>query len=329
MRARSPTGAVTADLPPAVFLMGPTAAGKTDLAVELVDRLPLDIVSVDSAMVYRGMDVGTAKPDAALLARAPHRLIDICDPADAYSAARFRADALQAMAEITAAGRVPLLVGGTMLYFRALEQGLAELPRADPGLRARLAQEARLFGLDHLHRRLAAVDPVAAARIHPNDPQRIQRALEVWELTGRPLSVQQAAGEARLPYRPVKLVLAPADRHALDEPIARRLGLMLERGLEAEVRALLARGDLAPDLPSLRSVGYRQMVHYLLGEWDHPTMVERAVNATRQLAKRQYTWLRAEREAVWLTGDAAGALAQALKRLAGVASSCNVPEWPA
>jgi tRNA dimethylallyltransferase len=320
MRARPTAGAVTADLPPAVFLMGPTAAGKTDLAVELVDRLPLDIISVDSAMVYRGMDVGTAKPDAALLARAPHRLIDICDPAEAYSAARFRADALQAMAEITAAGRVPLLVGGTMLYFRALTQGLAELPRADPGLRARLAQEARLFGLGHLHRRLAAVDPAAAARIHPNDPQRIQRALEVWELTGRPLSVQQAAGEARLPYRPVKLVRAPTDRHALDEPIARRFGLMLQRGLEAEVRALLARGDLAPDLPSLRSVGYRQMVLYLLGEWDHATMVERAVNATRQLAKRQYTWLRAEREAAWVVGDAAGALAQALKMLAGVAN---------
>ena len=312
---------MTAELPVAVFLMGPTAAGKTDLAVELVGRLPLEIVSVDSALVYRGMDIGTAKPDAQLLARAPHRLIDICDPAEAYSAARFREDALQAMAEITGVGRVPLLVGGTMLYFRALERGLADLPHADPGLRGRLAQEARLFGLAHLHRRLSDVDPVAASRIHPNDPQRIQRALEVWELTGRPLSAHQAAGEGpALPYRVIKLVRAAADRNVLHEPIARRFRAMLDRGFEDEVRGLLARGDLAPDLPSLRSVGYRQMVRHLLGEYDFPTMVERAVHATRQLAKRQYTWLRTEREAVWLVDDAVGAAAQALKMLAGAAS---------
>jgi tRNA dimethylallyltransferase len=299
--------------------MGPTAAGKTDLAVELVGRLPLEIVSVDSAMVYRGMDIGTAKPDADLLARAPHRLVDICDPGEAYSAARFREDALAAMAEITDSGRVPLLVGGTMLYFRALQQGLADLPQADPGVRRRLAQEAQLFGLAHLHRRLAGVDPIAASRIHPNDPQRIQRALEVWELTGRPLSAHQAAGEGRgLPYRPIKLVRAPADRDALHEPIARRFQAMLDRGFEAEVRGLLARGDLAPDLPSLRCVGYRQMVRHLLGEYDRPTMIDRAVHSTRQLAKRQYTWLRVEREAVWLADAAAEALAQALKMLAGV-----------
>jgi tRNA dimethylallyltransferase len=310
-----------ADLPAAVFLVGPTAAGKTDLAVELVGRLPLEIVSVDSAMVYRGMDIGTAKPDAELLARAPHRLVDVCDPAEAYSAARFREDALAAMAEITAAGRVPLLVGGTMLYFRALERGLAELPQADPGVRARLAREAQLFGLEHLHRRLATVDPVAASRIHPHDPQRIQRALEVWELTGRPLSAHQAAGDGGgLPYRVLKLVRAPADRSALHERIARRFQSMLERGFESEVRGLLARGDLAPDLPSLRSVGYRQMVRHLLGEYDFPTMVERAVHATRQLAKRQYTWLRGEREAVWLVDEARGAVAHALKILAGVAT---------
>jgi tRNA dimethylallyltransferase len=300
--------------------MGPTAAGKTDLAVALVERLPLAIVSVDSAMVYRDMDIGTAKPDAATLARAPHRLIDICDPSDAYSAGRFRADALREIDDILAAGRVPLLVGGTGLYFRALESGLSDLPAADRAVRARLAAEALLFGWAHLHRRLAEVDPPAAARIHPNDPQRIQRALEVWELTGRPMSSLQAEPGEALPHRVVKLVRAPAQREELRERIARRFDAMLAAGFEAEVQRLLDRGDLAPDMPSLRSVGYRQMVGYLLGEHDRPTMVTRAVQATVQYAKRQMTWLRAEQGATWLPEDRLAALDSALKIVAPIAT---------
>jgi tRNA dimethylallyltransferase len=300
--------------------MGPTAAGKTDLAVGLVERLPLEIVSVDSAMVYRGMDIGTAKPDAAVLARAPHRLINICDPGDPYSAARFRQDALREIADILARNRTPLLVGGTGLYFRALESGLSDLPAADRGVRARLAAEAALLGLDHLHRRLAEVDPRAAARIHPNDPQRIQRALEVWEITGRPISSLQAEPGESLPYGLVKLVRAPADREQLRERIAGRFDAMLAAGFEAEVQRLLDRGDLAPDLPSLRSVGYRQMVGYLLGEYDHATMVARAVHATAQYAKRQMTWLRAEQGANWLPHDPSAALDAALKIVASIAT---------
>jgi tRNA dimethylallyltransferase len=294
----------TPDQPLAILLMGPTASGKTDLAVELVARLPCDIVSVDSALVYRGMDIGTAKPDAATLAQAPHRLIDICDPAEAYSAARFRADALREMAQISAAGRVPLLVGGTMLYFRALQQGLAEMPEADPELRARLEDELQRHGLAALHARLARIDPVAAARIHPNDPQRTLRALEVWELTGEPLSrLQAVAARDALPYRLVKLARAPREREVLRTRIARRFTQMLEQGFEAEVQRLLERGDLSPELPSMRSVGYRQMLEYLSGAYDHASMVEKAVNATRQLAKRQMTWLRSETGLTWLFDD--------------------------
>lgn len=308
------------DRPRVICLMGPTAAGKTDLAVGLVERLPLEIVSVDSAMVYRGMDIGAAKPDAAVLARAPHRLINICDPGDPYSAARFRQDALREIADILARNRTPLLVGGTGLYFRALESGLSDLPAADRGVRARLAAEAALLGLAHLHRRLAEVDPPAAARIHPNDPQRIQRALEVWEITGRPISSLQAEPGESLPYGLVKLVRAPADREQLRERIAGRFDAMLAAGFEAEVQRLLDRGDLAPDLPSLRSVGYRQMVGHLLGEYDHATMVARAVHATAQYAKRQMTWLRAEKGATWLPDDPSAALDAALKIVASIAT---------
>lgn len=287
--------------PLAILLMGPTASGKTDLAVELAERLSCDIVSVDSALVYRGMDIGTAKPDAATLARAPHRLIDICDPAEAYSAARFRADALREMDEISAAGRIPLLVGGTMLYYRALQHGLADMPEADPVLRARLDEELQRDGLKALHDRLAKVDPAAAARIHPNDPQRTLRALEVWELSGRPLSELQAeAARHALPYRLLKLARGPKEREVLRERIARRFQLMLEQGFEAEVQRLLDRGDLDPELPSMRSVGYRQMAEYLRDEISHKEMVEKAINATRQLAKRQMTWLRSETELHWL-----------------------------
>lgn len=281
-------------LPPAIFLMGPTASGKTDLAAALVARLPCEIISVDSALVYRGMDIGTAKPDAALLARAPHRLIDILDPAEAYSAARFRTDALREMAEVTAAGRIPLLVGGTGLYFRALRQGLSDLPGAAPVVRARLEAEAAVLGWEALHQRLRQVDPVAAARIHPNDPQRLQRALEVYELTGRPLSELQRGGGAALPYRVVALALAPMERERLHARIHDRFHLMLERGLVAEVEGLYRRGDLGPDKPSIRCVGYRQVWSYLAGEVEYPAMVELGITATRQLAKRQFTWLRSE-----------------------------------
>ncbi|MCF6283014.1 MAG: tRNA (adenosine(37)-N6)-dimethylallyltransferase MiaA [Candidatus Polarisedimenticolaceae bacterium] len=288
--------------PPAIFLMGPTASGKTDLAVELVQQRPCEIISVDSALVYRGMDIGTAKPDAELLALAPHRLIDICDPCDAYSAARFRDDALVAMAEITAAGRTPLLVGGTMLYFRALQYGLSELPVADPVVRARLDQFQAEFGLAALHQRLVEVDAIAAARIHPNDSQRIKRALEVFELTGKPISQQQnRQGQQMLPYRLLKLVRAPEDRALLHQRIEQRFHKMLALGFEAEVRELIKQAGLSADLPAMRSVGYRQMLSYIQGDMGYEEMIERSIIATRQLAKRQFTWLRAEKELHWLS----------------------------
>jgi len=278
-----------------MFLMGPTACGKTDLAVELVRRFPFEIVSVDSAMVYRGMDIGTAKPDAETLRLAPHRLIDVCDPAEAYSAARFREDALREIAAVHAAGRIPLLVGGTMLYFRALEQGLSVLPAADPALRVRLEEEARLHGWAFLHARLAAVDPVAAARIHPNDPQRIQRALEVWELTRRPLSELQRAGrDEPLSFSVVKAQVFPEDRDRLHARIEERFRLMLELGLWEEVERLYARGDLDPSMPSVRAVGYRQLWRHLAGEIGREEAVRAGIIATRQLAKRQMTWLRGD-----------------------------------
>lgn len=287
-------------LSPAIFLMGPTASGKTDLAVELVRRLPVEIISVDSAMIYRGMDIGTAKPEAEVLAEAPHRLIDILDPAEAYSAARFRSDALAHMAQITAAGKIPLLVGGTMLYFRALQQGLASLPEADEAVRARLAAEAKEHGWQALHRRLGEVDPPSAARIHPNDPQRLMRALEVHALTGRPLSELWQEQEAHaLPYRVVKLAVAPEDRAELHQRIARRFEAMLCNGLVEEVERLYRRGDLHPELPSIRCVGYRQVWQYLEGKLSREQMSERGIVATRQLAKRQFTWLRSEQNQQW------------------------------
>ena len=282
--------------PPCLFLMGPTASGKTDLAVALVEALPCEIVSVDSALVYRGMDIGTAKPDAETLARAPHRLIDFLDPAESYSAARFRADALCEIRSILAAGRVPLLVGGTMLYFRALQYGLSELPSADATVRARLDAWAAREGWSALHAYLQQVDPVSAARIHPNDPQRLQRALEVFELTGRPLSSFHAQGRAGdFDYRLLKLGLVPRDRALLHARIAARFETMLAAGLVDEVKALRARGDLDISMPSMRSVGYRQVWEYLDGNYDYATMVTKGVAATRQLAKRQLTWLRSEK----------------------------------
>lgn len=277
--------------------MGPTATGKTDLAIELCQELPCDIISVDSVMVYRGMDIGSAKPDAATLAAAPHRLIDICDPAEPFSAAQFRQRAIEEINEITARGRIPLLVGGTMLYFRALEQGLSALPSSDPAMRAQLEAELNEYGLASLHARLAEVDPEAAARIHANDPQRTLRALEVFELAGESMShLLQQKIENDLPCRPVKIVLTPADRAVLHRRIAQRFQAMMDQGFVAEVDVLYRRGDLHADLPAIRAVGYRQVWEYLEGRWDYDTMLEKGVIATRQLAKRQLTWLKHQPE---------------------------------
>ncbi len=280
----------------AICIMGPTGTGKTDLAVALRQHFPVEIISVDSALVYKGMDIGSAKPDAVTLAEAPHRLIDFLDPAQPYSAAEFRADALREMADITAAGRIPLLVGGTMLYFRALEYGLSALPEADPAIRARLEAEAATHGWQALHDRLARIDPVAAQRIHPNDPQRLQRALEVFELTGKSLTeLQQAAWHDACPYQLLKIALIPENRAWLHARLAQRFDQMLTHGVVDEVRQLLMRGDLNTHLPAIRAVGYRQIWDYLINEIDYNQMRDRAIVATRQLAKRQMTWLRSEK----------------------------------
>ena len=281
---------------PVICLMGPTASGKTDLAIALVESMPLEIISVDSVMIYRGMDIGSAKPDSHTLARAPHRLIDFLDPAEAYSAARFRQDALQQIAEVRAAGRIPLLVGGTMLYYRALLNGLSRLPPADADTRQRLEAQAREVGWQAMHQRLQAVDAEAAARIHPNDPQRIQRALEVYEIAGKPMSVLQREGRAPAgaPFKALKLAVAPAQRQVLHQRIGQRFEDMLQQGLVDEVRQLYSRGDLDLSTPAMRAVGYRQVWEYLAGAMNYTDMQERGVIATRQLAKRQLTWLRAE-----------------------------------
>lgn len=290
--------------PPVIFLMGPTASGKTGLAMELVERFPCDIVSVDSAMVYRGMDVGTAKPGAEELARAPHRLIDIRDPAQAYSAAEFALDAQREIARIHAAGRVALLVGGTMLYFRALEQGLAPLPPADPAVRERLTARAGQEGWPALHAELAEADPEIAARLHPNDGQRIQRALEILALTGQPASRLQQRGVApERDWTPLKIAVAPADRGELHHRIRTRFQAMLADGFVTEVEKLHARPDLHLGLPALRAVGYRQLWQYLDKDWSYEQAVERGVIASRQLAKRQLTWLRREQDLAWLNGS--------------------------
>ncbi len=308
--------AVPSGLPPALFLMGPTASGKTDLAVELVRRFPFEIVSVDSALVYRGMDIGTAKPGAEILREAPHRLIDFLDPRECYSAARFQRDALSEMAAISRAGRVPLLVGGTMLYFRVLDQGMSELPGADVVVRARLNEVRVTQGPEALYRRLQAVDPESASRIHPNDPQRLQRALEVYEVTGRSLTEWHLRQRPeRCPYRVLKLVVTPAERMTLHRRIEVRFHRMLEQGFVVEVRHLRARGDLGPNNVSMRAVGYRQVWDYLDGVTDYATMVQRGLAATRQLAKRQLTWLRSEPRTVWLDSLAPGLMEQAIARI--------------
>ncbi len=286
-------------MPPVVFLMGPTASGKTDLAVELVQRFPFEIISVDSAQVYRGMDIGTGKPSPQVRAQAPHHLIDICDPAESYSAGAFRRDALAAIAAIHRRGRIPLLVGGTMLYFKALEEGVAELPPASPPVRRYLDGEAAAIGWEGLHARLARIDPRTAARIHPRDAQRIQRALELYLLTGHTPTELFARGGDQLQHPVIKIVVAPAQRGALHRRIARRFERMLDQGLVEEVEGLRRRGDLGLDKPALRSVGYRQVWAYLEGKYRYFQMVERAIIATRQLAKRQFTWLRKAADARW------------------------------
>ncbi|RRV28964.1 tRNA (adenosine(37)-N6)-dimethylallyltransferase MiaA [Pseudomonas sp. o96-267] len=316
-------------LPPAIFLMGPTAAGKTDLALELARVLPCDLISVDSALVYRGMDIGTAKPERDVLDAFPHALIDIRDPAESYSAAEFRTDALAAMAESAARGRIPLLVGGTMLYYKALLEGLADMPSADPAIRAELEARAAVEGWEVLHRELAAVDPESAARIHPNDPQRLTRALEVYRLSGMSMTehrLRQAAGNpdtgtsgaGQLPYTVAQLAIAPAQRQVLHDRIAQRFRVMLEQGFVEEVQALRRRSDLHAGLPSIRAVGYRQVWEYLDGELSRDEMVERGIIATRQLAKRQFTWLRGWENVHWLDSLACDNLSRVLKYLGSV-----------
>lgn len=297
-------------LPPAIFLMGPTASGKTGVAVELAQRLPVELISVDSALVYRDMDIGTAKPDVATLARAPHHLIDIINPTEAYSAAAFRHDALHLMHDITQRGRIPLLVGGTMLYFKALREGLSDLPPSNPAVRAALDAEIAQHGIEHLHSQLAAVDAETAARLHSTDTQRIQRAMEIYRITGQPMSAligpkplsrergerseggEAGWGEGELPYRIIPIALIPSDRAQLHARIATRFKAMLEHGLVNELRMLREKYPLQPNMTAMRCVGYRQAWQFMEGEIDDVQLLETGIIATRQLAKRQLTWLR-------------------------------------
>ncbi len=278
--------------PLAIFLMGPTASGKTDLAIQLRQQLPVEVISVDSALIYRGMDIGTAKPSKAELALAPHRLIDICDPAESYSAANFRTDALREMQEISAQGKIPLLVGGTMLYYKALLEGLSPLPSADEKVRSEIEAKAALIGWGGLHQELSKIDPISAQRINPNDSQRINRALEVFYLTGKTLTELTAQKGEALSYDILQFAIAPKQREVLHLRIEQRFHKMIELGFQQEVEKLYRRPDLNENLPSIRCVGYRQMWEYLRGDYDHDEMVFRGICATRQLAKRQITWLR-------------------------------------
>lgn len=281
-------------LPPAIFLMGPTASGKTNLAVSLYQQLPIELISVDSALVFKGMDIGTAKPDAETLAKAPHHLIDITLPTAPYSAANFRTDALQLMADITARGKIPVLVGGTMLYFKALQEGLSGLPEANQEVRAKLDEEAAMLGWPSLHARLASIDPITAERLQPNDMQRIQRALEVYEISGMTMSDHHAKQSSQpLPYRLLKIALIPSDRKVLHERIAIRFKQMLDAGFVDEVKRLIKQyPSLTPESTAMRCVGYRQVWEHLNGEYDKDELINRGIFATRQLAKRQLTWLR-------------------------------------
>ena len=294
----------TIEQPKIIFLMGPTASGKTSLAIQMAQQHNCELISVDSALIYRDMDVGTAKPTAEELALAPHRLIDILDPSESYSAADFRRDALAEIENIIARGKTPLLVGGTMMYFKALLEGLSPLPSADEAIRAQIFAEAECLGWEVLHRQLCEIDPVAGERIHPNDPQRLSRALEVFRITGKTMTELTQTKSAALPYDVVQFAIAPTDRKVLHDLIAKRFVMMLEQGFTQEVARLKARGDLHLDMPSMRCVGYRQCWQYLDNEYDHATMVEKATAATRQLAKRQLTWLRSWHDLQWLeSGD--------------------------
>ena len=284
--------------------MGPTASGKTALAIELVKKHNCEIISVDSALIYRGMDIGSAKPTAEELAVAPHRLINIRDPLESYSAADFRVDALREIGDIIGLGKTPLLVGGTMLYFKALLEGLSPLPAADEPIRDQLAKEAEEFGWQHLHDELNRLDPVSAERIHPNDPQRLSRALEVYRISGKTLTELTQIKSEPLPYEVIQFAIAPKDRKVLHLSIEERFKLMLNQGLVEEVSRLKQRKELHSDLPSMRCVGYRQCWQYLDGDYDYNTMVEKGIIATRQLAKRQLTWLRGWPELNWLESGA-------------------------
>ena len=280
--------------PPAIFLLGPTASGKSDLAMKLTSHLPVELVSVDSALVYRDMNIGTAKPDAEILRQYPHHLVDIRNPDEVYSAADFRSEVLTLMSAISERGNIPLLVGGTMLYFKVLIEGIASMPAADSAIREKIVREAKTGGWQKVHQRLAEVDPESAARIHPNDPQRLQRALEIWELTGESMTQlhKKQQNLVSLPFSVCQLAIIPSDRADLHRMIAARFEQMIKDGFIEEVEHLREKYDLNAELPSIKSVGYRQVWQYLEGEVDRKAMQERAIIATRQLAKRQFTWLR-------------------------------------
>ncbi|MBI0061183.1 tRNA (adenosine(37)-N6)-dimethylallyltransferase MiaA [Gilliamella sp. M0320] len=287
-----------------ISLMGPTASGKTAFAMELYDKYPIDIISVDSALIYRGMDIGSAKPTKQEQQKYPHKLIDICDPAESYSAANFRHDAIEEIEKSLSNGRTPLLVGGTMLYFKALIEGLSPLPAADSDIRQQIEEKANKLGWQAIHEELKKVDPVSAQRIHPNDPQRLNRALEVYLISGKSLTeLTQESGEA-LPYDIMQLAIMPEDRAELHQRIEQRFLQMLDQGFEEEVKTLMQRSDLHTNLPSIRCVGYRQMWEYLNGDTSYDEMVFKGICATRQLAKRQITWLRGWKQPItWLNQD--------------------------
>ncbi|MCN4144505.1 MAG: tRNA (adenosine(37)-N6)-dimethylallyltransferase MiaA [Thiohalomonas sp.] len=307
--------------PTAVFIMGPTASGKTDLAIELVKHYPFEIISVDSALIYKDMNIGTAKPTKEELVVAPHHLIDFLDPSQSYSSAAFRADALQAMEDIDARNKIPLLVGGTMLYHRSLLYGLSELPKADEEVRAKLQAEADVHGAEFMHQKLTAIDLQAARKIHPNDPQRVQRALEVYEITGKLMTQLQQENRAEaLPWDTYKIIIAPESRDLLRERIAMRFKQMIEQGFIEEVQGLFKGGDLDLSLPSMRAVGYRQVWEYLQGKMNKEQMIERGITITRQFAKRQMTWLRREENAVWIATEADDIFEQAVNYLQPVLS---------
>ncbi len=314
----------------AILLMGPTGAGKSDLALRLAEALPLEIISVDSALVYRGMDIGTAKPNAAMRARAAHHLLDIRDPAESYSAGEFTRDALHAMQEIWARGRQPLLVGGTMLYFHALSHGIAQLPGANAQVRAEIERQAQVAGWEAMHLQLEQVDPAAAARIHVNDPQRIQRALEVYRLTGKTITgLRQTRMSVFADVDVTEFIVAPLERRELHTRIERRFGAMLAAGLLAEVRTLYERSDLTAEHPAMRAVGYRQLWRYLAGQCSLDEAVTQAIAATRQLAKRQLTWARRREHAQWLDSmhpEVAGMMIDALLKCGFAATSKVTPQ---